>query len=117
MCNRQIPQELLLWSYFRLTCLGSRIILKGHNITHQLTAEVCILKGKGEVAAVQVVKAHTGYIALRICTLGIKWRWVIDFTPRPLYCRKNTTPCQLLIRMGGSQSRSGRCGEKCLGPA
>lgn len=58
MCNRQIPQKLLLWIYFRLTCFGPRTILKGHNITHQLTAEVCIVKGKGEVPAVQVIKAH-----------------------------------------------------------
>jgi hypothetical protein len=60
VCNRQIQQELLSWSYFRLTCFGTRTILKGHNITHQLTAEVCIVKGKGEVGAVQVIKAHRG---------------------------------------------------------
>jgi len=60
VCNRQIPQELLLWSYFRLTCFGPRTILKGRNITHQLTAEVCIVKGKGQVAAVQAIKAHRG---------------------------------------------------------
>lgn len=60
MCNRRILQELLLWSYFRLTCFGPSTILKGHNITHQLTAGVCIVRGKGKGAAVQIIKAHRG---------------------------------------------------------
>jgi hypothetical protein len=59
MCNHQIPQKLLLWSYFSLTCFGPTSILKGHNITQQLVAALCIVKRKGDVA-VYVIRAHRG---------------------------------------------------------
>jgi hypothetical protein len=41
--------------------------------------------------------------------LGIKWRWVVNFTPRPLY-----PPVKEPFdrRLGGSQSHSGRGGEE-----
>jgi hypothetical protein len=46
-------------------------------------------------------------IALNFLDLGIKWRWAVSFTPqgkRPRY--------PLDRRLGGPQSRSGRCGEE-----
>jgi hypothetical protein len=46
--------------------------------------------------------------------LGTSWRWVVSFTPRPLYSRGRSL---LDRRLGGPQSRPGRRGEeKILGP-
>jgi hypothetical protein len=46
----------------------------------------------------------------RILALGTSWRWVVSFTPRPLYPRGER-------RLGGPQNRSGRRGEeKILDP-
>jgi hypothetical protein len=43
-----------------------------------------------------------------ILDLGTRWRWVVSFTPRPLY-PQGKSPCYPLDRrLGGPQSRSGR---------
>jgi hypothetical protein len=47
-----------------------------------------------------------------ILDLGIRWRWVVSFTPRRLYSRGQSPWCVLDRRFGGSQSRFGRCGER-----
>jgi hypothetical protein len=53
-----------------------------------------------------------------ILDLGTRWRRVVSFTPRPLYPRGKSRQYLLDRRLGGSQSRSGRCGEeKNLAPA
>jgi hypothetical protein len=44
-----------------------------------------------------------------ICT---RWRWIFSFTPRSLYARGNRLRYTLYRRLGGPQSRSGRCGEE-----
>jgi hypothetical protein len=49
--------------------------------------------------------------------LGTSWRWVVNFTPRPLYPRGKSPRYPLDRRLGGPQSRSGRFGEqKILDP-
>jgi hypothetical protein len=49
--------------------------------------------------------------------LGISWRWMISFTPLPLYLRGKSSQYTLGRRLGGPQSRSGRPGEeKILDP-
>jgi hypothetical protein len=54
----------------------------------------------------------SGGIAPTILELGTRWRWVISFTPRPLY-PQGRSPWYPLDRMlGGPQSRSGRGGEE-----
>jgi hypothetical protein len=40
--------------------------------------------------------------------------WVVSFTPGPLYPRGKSPRYPLEMRLGGPQSRFGRCGEKCL---
>jgi hypothetical protein len=51
-------------------------------------------------------------IAPPILDLGTRWRWVVSFTPRPLY-PQGKSPCHPLDRkLGGSQSRSGHSDEK-----
>jgi hypothetical protein len=45
-----------------------------------------------------------------ILNLGTKWRWVVRFTPRPLYSRGNSPWYPLDKKLIGPQSRSGRCG-------
>jgi hypothetical protein len=54
----------------------------------------------------------SGGIAPRIFDLGTRRRWVISFTPRPLYLQGKSPRYALDKRMGGPQSRSGRGGEE-----
>jgi hypothetical protein len=44
--------------------------------------------------------------------LGTGWRWVVSFTPRPLYLQGKRPWYPLDRRLGGPQSRSGRDGEE-----
>jgi len=50
---------------------------------------------------------ENGGIAPRILYLGTSWRWVVSFTPRPLYRRERQPPprCQLDRRLGGPQKQ------------
>jgi hypothetical protein len=41
--------------------------------------------------------------------LRTRWKWVISFTLLPLYPRGNSLRYPLDMRLGGHQSRSGRC--------
>jgi hypothetical protein len=43
--------------------------------------------------------------------LGTSWKWVVTFTHRPFYPRGKSPRCPINKRLGGSQSRFGRCGE------
>jgi hypothetical protein len=54
----------------------------------------------------------SGGIAPHIFYLGTGWRWVVSFTPGPLF-PQGKSPCYPLNRrLGGPQSRSGRGGEE-----
>jgi hypothetical protein len=44
--------------------------------------------------------------------LGTRWRWVVSFTPRPLYPQGKSPLYPLDRGLGGPQSRSGRGGEE-----
>jgi hypothetical protein len=44
--------------------------------------------------------------------LGIRWRWVVSFTSRPLYSQGKSLWYPLDRRLSGLQSRSGRGGEE-----
>jgi hypothetical protein len=48
----------------------------------------------------------------RLFDLGSRWRWVVSFTPRPLYPQRKSPWYPLVRRLGGPQSRSGRGGEE-----
>jgi hypothetical protein len=54
----------------------------------------------------------SGFIASRIIDLGIRWRWVVSFTPRPLYPQGKSSWYPLDTKLGGPQSRSGRGDEE-----
>jgi len=47
-----------------------------------------------------------------ILDLGVRWRWVVSFTSRPLYPQGNSPWHPLDRRLGGLQIRSGRSGEE-----
>jgi hypothetical protein len=47
-----------------------------------------------------------------IFDLGTRWRWVVNFTPRPLYHREKRSLCPSDRRLDGSLSRSGRRGKE-----
>jgi hypothetical protein len=56
------------------------------------------------------MKAYWGSesIAPHILNLATRWRWVVSFTPRPLYSQVKDTWYPLDRRLGGPQSRSER---------
>jgi hypothetical protein len=54
----------------------------------------------------------SGGIAPRILDLDTGWRWVVSFTPRPLYPQGKSLWYPSDRRLGGPQSRSGRGGEE-----
>jgi hypothetical protein len=51
-------------------------------------------------------------IAPRIFNIGPRWRWVVSFTPWPLYPRRKSPQYPVDRRLGGPQSRSWRGGEE-----
>jgi hypothetical protein len=51
-------------------------------------------------------------IAPRILDLGTSWRWVVSFTPLPLYPQGEIPRHPLDRRLSGPQRRSGRGGEE-----
>jgi hypothetical protein len=58
-----------------------------------------------------------GCIYWHFLDLGTSWKWVVIFTPLPLYPWGKSPWYPLDRRLGGPQSRSGRHGEeKILGP-
>jgi hypothetical protein len=50
-----------------------------------------------------------GSTFLDLCT---RWGWVTNITPLPLYVLGKSPQYPLIRRLGGPQSRSGRCGEE-----
>jgi hypothetical protein len=52
----------------------------------------------------------SGCIDPHFLDLGTSWRWVVNFTPRPLYPQGKSPRYPLDKRLGGPQSRSGRLG-------
>jgi hypothetical protein len=53
----------------------------------------------------------SGCIDPHFLDLGASWRWVVSFTPQPLY-PWGKSPRYPLDRLDGPQSRSGRCGDE-----
>jgi len=54
----------------------------------------------------------SGGIAPSVFHLGPRWRWLVSFTPRPLYPQGKSPWYPLDRRLGGPQSRSGRDGDE-----
>jgi hypothetical protein len=54
----------------------------------------------------------SGHTAPWILDLGTRWRWVVSFTPRPLYPYGKSPWYPLIRGLGGPQSRSGKGGEE-----
>jgi hypothetical protein len=54
----------------------------------------------------------TGGIAPSILDLGTRWKWVVRFTPRPLYPQGKSPWYPLDRRLSELESRSGRGGEE-----
>jgi hypothetical protein len=69
---------------------------------------------KVKLKSLRLTKHHamktlgSGGIAPRILDFGIRWRWVVSFTPRPLYPQGKSPWYPLDRRLGEPQSRSGR---------
>jgi hypothetical protein len=81
-----------------------------------------LTEGRGEVKVKlslclskhHAMKTNSGSegIAPRILDLGTIWRWVVSFTPQPLYPQGKSPRCPLDRRLGGPQSRSRRGDEE-----
>jgi hypothetical protein len=74
------------------------------------------VKGIGEVIPAKTIKAYGGCksISPLILNPSTRWRWVINFTPRPF--KKKQLPYPLNGRLGGPQSWSGRFEKESLAP-
>jgi hypothetical protein len=55
---------------------------------------------------------ESGDTAPRILDLDTRWRWVVGYTPSPLYFQEKSPWYPLDRRLGGSKSRSGCGGEE-----
>jgi hypothetical protein len=79
----------------------------------------CKSKGKKVKLSLCLTKHHamktywgSGGLTSHILDLGTRWRWVVSFTPRPLYPQGKSPWYPLDRRLGGPQSRSGHGGEE-----
>jgi hypothetical protein len=54
---------------------------------------------------------ESGGIAPLILNLGIRRKWIVNFTHQPPYPRRKCPRYQFHRRLGGPQNRSWRCGE------
>jgi hypothetical protein len=61
---------------------------------------------KGNAVPLQVTKSYVGWrgITPLIIKTGVRWKWVVNFTPRPIYPEKKPW-CLLQRRLGGPHSR------------
>jgi len=73
-------------------------------------------KGKGTLTLRKKYVWGSGRIAPRMLNLNTRWRWVVSFTPRPLYPRGKRFRYLPDRRLGKPQSRSGRGGDSCIRP-
>jgi hypothetical protein len=67
-------------------------------VLHYIITSNYISEGKGKVAPVLSTEHHpmkaywgSGDIAPPILDLDTRWRWVVRFTPRPIYLRESVT--------------------------
>jgi hypothetical protein len=56
---------------------------------------------------VGIYKKKSGCVERRFVDLGFSWKWMVSFTPQPLYARESPQ-YSLYMRLVGPQSRSGR---------
>jgi hypothetical protein len=108
------PQDLaslLAQGRFRppiLPHFGICLIACISTITADREVYIIPVKVKGKVVPIHGMKVYMSRgIAPLILNLDTRWRWEVNFTPRPLYLRKNPW-FPMNRRMSGPQSRSGR---------
>jgi hypothetical protein len=89
------------------------LILTGHKANLHIFC-FCKVKVKLSLCLTKhhATKAYwgSGDTAPCIFYLGSRWRWVVSFTPRPLYSQGKSPWYPLDRRLGGPYSRSGRGG-------
>jgi hypothetical protein len=90
--------------------------LTRHNIKAKTNIQCVYIYGKVVLVSNQLSitpwrrMGSEGTYNSAILGLGTRWRWVISFTPQPLYSRGKNPRYPYDRRLGGPQSRSGRCG-------
>jgi hypothetical protein len=130
-----VPSGIFLNIYYRKMVHGrlfplplpaQHVITVSHQTENNVfswyvTTSVIKAEGKAPVlylSETYAMKAYqgSGGIAPSISILCTRWRWVVSFTPRPLYPLGKKLWYQVDRRMGGPQSRSGRGGEEVSKP-
>jgi hypothetical protein len=84
-----------------------RAVMQCTKVKVKLKLSLCLTKH-------HTVKTYwgSGGIARRILHFGTRLRWVVSFTPRPLYLQRKSPWYPLDRRLGGPQNRSGHGGEE-----
>jgi hypothetical protein len=98
-----VALEDVVWPHQMLVCVLKK------NMSHvKLKLSLCFNWAPlhGGVLGSGDIRLHSFF------DLGIRWRWVVSFTPRLLYPHGKSPWYPLDRRLGGSQSRSGRGGEE-----
>jgi hypothetical protein len=90
-----------------------------YHFSNQIVPPLIVKKGKNVKLSLCLTKHHamktywgSSGIAPRILDLGVRWGWVVSFTPRQIYPQEKKLRYPLDRRLCGSQSRSGRGGEE-----
>jgi hypothetical protein len=111
------------WRWRRCVSPKHRLTLNGLHgvISQRMTLFIShgLVKGKKKDKVVPAPwrRMGSGRIDPRFLDLGTSWRWVVSFTPRPLYPRGKSPRYPFERRLGGPQSQPGwRDEEKILDP-
>jgi hypothetical protein len=107
-----VPLHILRYSFSNMHANCS--------IFHSVCPKTCKVKLKLSLclAKHRAMKTYwrSGSIAPSILDIGTR-RWMVSFTPQPLYPQEKSTWYPLDRRLGGPQSRSGHGGEEKNSPA
>jgi hypothetical protein len=83
-----------------------------YNIRNSSFYSILKVKKRGDVSTTPWRRMGEFWYSSTILDLSTRLRWLVNFTPRPLYSRENSPSYPLNRRLGEPQSRSGRCGEE-----
>jgi hypothetical protein len=100
--NITVYLSIYIYNIYRMCTKEFAIVRSGSNLDVGLSS--CLIKHHD-------MKTYGGSCGIAPCILKLstRWRWVIRFTPRPIYSRRNSPWYPLYRRADGTQNRSGCC--------
>jgi hypothetical protein len=111
-----VLREIIQYTHYIHTAVIHRVITFIH-IRNNITP-TNLYNFEGRIVTVlnyhHAMKTYwgSGGIIPRVLDLGTRWRWVVSFTPLPVYLPGKELLLSLDRRLGGPQSRSGNDGER-----